>query len=559
MRHTLTNLGLLLVALSGCSLEDFDQDGVPRLEDCNDTDPSQGRPLPLHVDGDRDGFGGPDIEVGCPGNAWLVSDASDCNDANAGVRPFAQEIACDGRDNDCDPTTVDGPAVTGGVTYASVQQAIDAAALNDVVEICASLVDGPLVVRKPTVLRGAGRNRTVIDAKRGGSALTLESTAELRDLTLTGGLGGRGGGLHVLEGVGGTIRLDEVTIRGNAADDGGGIWASGTAMELTNVEVSANVATNQGGGIAVQTPPDRPLLLVDTQVFRNRALLGGGLWVLGRAQAERTAVYDNSADQGGGIWFDGILESGKATFYVDDNEARTGGGIWGAGQLVGVALHENEGEQGGGLFNAAELVVRNSSLAQNTSTGDGGGVLAAGPLTLISTTASGNVASGDGGGIAASGDLVLQHSFVERNRASRGGGLAIRGAAELEGVAVSENVALSAGGGLHTSCHQGGVRMTSGTLRENQAPSGGALWIEGAEVSLIGLQVDRNSSGIQGAVAVMPSSCGHDSVLDARDDVSWRDNVRFDLWAAGTGLTAPNGVFRCVVGGDGTIACPAPP
>src|SRR5688500_7965546 len=151
--------GLLAV---GCVSEDVDRDGVPAGRDCNDADPSQTAPRLLYVDADGDGFAGDTQEMGCPGSLWLFDEALDCGDDDGDVRPGVVEIGCDGRDNDCDLLTADGPAISVGSTWPSVQAAIDAAGFNETVELCASTVQEDVTITRPITLKGAGKGLTIL-------------------------------------------------------------------------------------------------------------------------------------------------------------------------------------------------------------------------------------------------------------------------------------------------------------------------------------------------------------------------------------------------------------
>ncbi|MFK7930062.1 MAG: putative metal-binding motif-containing protein [Myxococcota bacterium] len=63
----------------------------------------------FYVDGDEDGYGDPDTSlVACDAPDFYVDNADDCDDAQAGVFPGADEV-CDGLDNDCNDEVDDNP------------------------------------------------------------------------------------------------------------------------------------------------------------------------------------------------------------------------------------------------------------------------------------------------------------------------------------------------------------------------------------------------------------------------------------------------------------------
>ncbi len=106
-------------------LPDFDtndnnEDINPEVEEyCNGLDDdSDGQvdegfsPQTFYADLDADGFGNPNSTVlSCEEPEGYVSNASDCNDNDANIRPGATEV-CDGVDNDCDGIIDEGCGVT---------------------------------------------------------------------------------------------------------------------------------------------------------------------------------------------------------------------------------------------------------------------------------------------------------------------------------------------------------------------------------------------------------------------------------------------------------------
>ena len=499
MRHSLTIFGLLSPTVTCCAIEDFDQDGVARLFDCNDTDPSQGRPLSLHIDGDRDGYGGPELEVGCPGNAWLSTNNLDCNDNDATVHPGAPEVGCDGRDNDCSPSTVDGPAYTAEATWSSVQAALDAVAPGETVHLCASRIRERLVIRRSLVLLGSGADRTVIDAESTGSTITLLAPAELQALTVTGGLAQQGGGVFIDPSVQGAVRLTGIAVRENQAEEGAGIWLSDTPVSLKHTEVTGNVAALAGGGMYGSITSSQTIELTDSQFSYNRASQGGGIWLRGAAAAEQTVVSNNAADQGGGIWLDGTAESASRSLLLRENEALEGGALWGVGRVFGGQFTGNHAERGGAIH--------------------------------------------------ASGPLRIERSVLVGNDAQLGGAVLADATTVIDGTEFRGNTADERGAALYATCGPGVVNINDTLMDSNSAPEGAVLWIEGRSARVFGTQITNNASDVRGVVALGLTDC-RPTVLDVLDDVSWVGNGDRDVSVGNQIYVAPDAPFNCAAADD---------
>ena len=136
---------------------------------------------------------------------------------------------------------------------------------------------------------------------------------------------GNGGGVHVTGA--GTVTLDGVTVRGNAAGaEGGGLWNSASgSLTIVRSTVAENEAPDGGG---IYQDGGGALSVSESLIHANRAVQsGGGLAARSGATVtvENTTVYGNEARFGGGIHSEEAgLEVGSATIAA--NAARTAGG-----------------------------------------------------------------------------------------------------------------------------------------------------------------------------------------------------------------------------------------
>ncbi len=73
----------------------------------------------------------------------------------------------------------------------------------------------------------------------------------------------------------GTLNLNRVLIDNNLANKGAGIYFhNAVGGSLTNVTISGNTATNEGGGIWTENP----ITIMNSTIAFNTAPLGGGVY-----------------------------------------------------------------------------------------------------------------------------------------------------------------------------------------------------------------------------------------------------------------------------------------
>ncbi|MBC8377097.1 MAG: hypothetical protein H8E26_13710 [FCB group bacterium] len=217
--------------------------------------------------------------------------------------------------------------------YTTIQLAIDAALEGDTVLVA----DGTYIEninflgKNIAVLSEHGPEVTIID---GGNTMTTvmivsqEVTAVLDGFTITNGLGwvntdgySVGGGINVRHGSTPTLRnlivegntavgdtamgggimcaygadalIEDVVIRDNEADYGGGIVVYESSPTLRRVKISENYARTTGGGLTLWTSD---ALVEQVAVFKNHAYaMAGGVWIHlgGNPTLDRVTVADN--------------------------------------------------------------------------------------------------------------------------------------------------------------------------------------------------------------------------------------------------------------------------
>jgi len=266
-----------------------------------------------------------------------------------------------------------------GCDYTVIQDAIDAAANDDVVFIteAGTYYENLVIVGKQIVISGTYANgEVIIDGSNAGPVISAEGNANSRlafaDLTIQNGFnenvhGGRGGGISV---DGYEVAIYRCTLTGNTALNGGGIGAAAS------------------------------LIYNDSTVFTGNSADSGGA-IYGIDLIEFTAFNSSMTDnQGGAITLDGTQGSYPFRITRCNIERNTGDAL--------NVLH-------------APLTCTNSLFAGNNGTGirfDGNGA----PLHILQCTIAHNSIEGDevAGVMAGTNDWQLHNSILWGNQNDHG-------------------------------------------------------------------------------------------------------------------------------------------
>jgi CSLREA domain-containing protein len=198
----------------------------------------------------------------------------------------------------------------------------------------------PLVVTHTMTIEGAGVKATDIDANLmcrifivsppPSTAITLT----VRDTTLSSGASGDAGGMAVVSSAG-TLVLERCLVTSNRAILGAAVSCDlDSALTIRDSELSGNHSVGGNGGAVAA---NRCVLNVSGTSFHdNTAALGGALFVINGStgQLSNTTIGLNTADQAGGGIIIGGAGSGVAsltlyntTVAANTSSASAGGGI----------------------------------------------------------------------------------------------------------------------------------------------------------------------------------------------------------------------------------------
>lgn len=351
---------------------------------------------------------------------------------------------------------------------------------------------------------GVGAKSVIDGGGSGDSTVVVNGTAVFEDLSITGGTATDGGGIDVNQKTA-AVTVKSVTIDGNSASQGGGVYNDGS-LWMSGSTITNNDSGSEGAGINNR---GELLVLTDSSITHNLVTnasgdaRGGGLYSDGPTIVNHDtfsndlATSNGSSGLGGGAYFDESAIVTNSTF--SDNYAGAalfassasayGGGIYncyGLGSLTNDTISNNIADalgsdpaygagldsECGGLTISGSTFSGNHTISSNTGSAYGGAIALGddnGPgfANIETTTIKNNIAEatgtagiGDGGGVAVSGGsgsnggaTNITNSTIEGNQA----------------ISTSGEASFNQGGGgvFDGSCGEGST--ISGTLFENNA------------------------------------------------------------------------------------------
>ena len=228
-----------------------------------------------------------------------------------------------------------------------------------------------------------------------GLFVTNAGSLTLNNSTVSGNYAFDGGGVANL---GSTLVIASSTITNNTAyDDSGGIDNDGGYLTLTNSMVTANI-TLSGDGAGVRSSESTTLGTQATAMISNSTIShntagddAGGMQSVGYSMvtiADSTISGNRSSDDAGGI----------------ENEV-------GTTIITNCDVTNNTAAYGGGVYTYQGMLnISGSTISGNSATADGGGAYVyTGTMILENSTINGNMASDDGGGIQKHGRRRYDH------------------------------------------------------------------------------------------------------------------------------------------------------
>ena len=324
----------------------------------------------------------------------------------------------------------------------------------------------------------------------------------------------------------------------SVSGNGGGVYINGTFI-MTGGEISGNNATvgnnaHQRGGGGVFLDGNSTFVMNKGEISRNTINNlanwqgGGGVFVAGSSRfvMHNGEIYRNTSTLEGGGVFVGVnagftMNGGSITHNTALSTGRGGGGVWvmggffttanPAGNITAKTISHNrtkghgggigaQGREAGGFTGTGAVTIAEGTVIEGNEAGIDGGIQLLGGLgggLLLNDQASLNMSGGE---------------ILDNYAARDGGGIALwnTSAATISAGEIRGNRTDGDGGGFILNTNNNRLTMTGGTIKDNLANNGGAIFVPHANLSLVTIDpkvelsenVARNGLRIDTALAI---------------------------------------------------------
>ena len=214
----------------------------------------------------------------------------------------------------------------------------------------------PIVIDNKNItidLMGHTINRNRTSSHSDGHVIWVEGTSnvKIRDTagggSLIGGYATNGGGINV--GSNATLNLCNVIVSGNKATEGGGIFVHGT-LNIDGAVIFGNTSSVDGGAIHIND--DASAVSIKNALITNNS-----------SDSQAGAVYQNN----------NIPATIENTFIINNSSNDKGGGIYlnkGTVNMTGGTVSGNSSAAGGGVYTINDTIITASGtvFSKNTTT-----------------------------------------------------------------------------------------------------------------------------------------------------------------------------------------------
>ena len=289
---------------------------------------------------------------------------------------------------------------------------------------------GAIRVLNDSKLVMSGMNISDNRAQYGGGIRVEKSTVELTNCKFKNNIADKNGGALYIDEKS-TATLTECEITGNQAHDGAGIANSGT-LTLKNSKIKSNTIVDNGGGGGIWSNGEATL--TKTEITQNSgAVNGGGVTNHKNMTLTDCTVSANKAtNRGGGMYIDANgCTTALNNCTLSDNVGKVGAGVnlyRGDLTVNKATMNNNIADEAGGAMwanSGTTAAFTDADMSNNSCKTNGGCLNSHGTLSLSSCTINGCSSENSGGGIYmdSSGTLTLQSSEITNCMSVSGAGI----------------------------------------------------------------------------------------------------------------------------------------